>query len=137
MQYWLLKTEPGTYSWDDLVRDRRTAWTGVRNFQARNTLRAMRVGDLAFVYHSGEQKALLGIAKIVAAAYPDATARDGDWSAVDVAAVRPLVRPVTLTDCKASAELRDMVLVRNSRLSVQPVTPAEWRECLRLSGTAA
>ncbi len=127
MNCWLLKTEPSTYSWDDLVRDKRTAWTGVRNFLARNTLRAMKVGDLAFVYHSGAEKAIKGVAKVVREAYPDETASDGDWVAVDIEAVRPLGRDVALGELKKNAELGKMVLLNNSRLSVQPVTGVEWR----------
>lgn len=127
MNCWLLKTEPSTYSWDDLVRDKRTAWTGVRNFLARNTLRAMKVGDLAFVYHSGAEKAIKGVAKVVRAAYPDPTASDGAWVAVDIEAVRPLGRDVALGELKKNAELGKMVLLNNSRLSVQPVTGVEWR----------
>jgi len=127
MNHWLLKTEPSTYSWDDLVRDKRTAWTGVRNFLARNTLRAMKAGDLAFVYHSGAEKSIKGIAKVVRAAYPDPTASDGAWVAVDIEAVRPLGRDVALGELKKNAELGKMVLLNNSRLSVQPVTGVEWR----------
>lgn len=127
MNCWLLKTEPSTYSWDDLVRDKRTEWTGVRNFLARNTMRAMRVGDLAFVYHSGAEKAIKGIAKVVREAYPDGTAEGGDWVAVDIEAVRPLGRDVALGELKKNAELVKMVLLNNSRLSVQPVTGVEWR----------
>ena len=127
MGHWLIKSEPATYSWGDLVRDKGTAWTGVRNYLARNTLRAMRVGDLAFVYHSGGEKAIKGIAKVVRAAYPDPTAPDGDWVAVDFEAVRPLERGLTLGEMKKNAELGKMVLLNNSRLSVQPVTGVEWR----------
>ena len=126
MGQWLLKTEPGTYSWDDLVRDQQTAWTGVRNYLARNTMRAMKAGDLAFVYHSGGEKAIKGVAKIVRTAYPDATATDGDWVAVDIEAVRPFECDVTLGQMKTVSSLREMVLLNNSRLSVQPVTGAEW-----------
>lgn len=130
MRYWLLKTEPGTYSWDDLVRDGETDWTGVRNFQARNNIRAMAKGDLAFVYHSGDQKAIVGVAKIASAPHPDPTAKEGDWNSVNVAKGKPL-GPVTLGDVKAAAKkhaaLRTMVLINNSRLSVQPVTEEEWR----------
>ncbi len=126
MKHWLLKTEPSTYSWDDLVRDGRTAWTGVRNYLARNTMRAMRVGDLAFVYHSGAEKAVRGIAKIVREAYPDGTATEGDWVAVDVEAVRPFTRSLSLGEMKKIPALQQMVLLNNSRLSVQPVTGAEW-----------
>jgi predicted RNA-binding protein with PUA-like domain len=128
MAYWLAKTEPATYSWSDLVRDHKTSWTGVRNFQARNNLRAMQVGDEVFVYHSGDEKAIVGIAKVVRAAYPDTTAKEGDWSTVDLAAVKPLKTPISLAEIKKNAHLKKMVLVQNSRLSVQPVSNAEWEE---------
>ncbi|MEI6510793.1 MAG: EVE domain-containing protein [Candidatus Uhrbacteria bacterium] len=142
MNHWLLKTEPSTYSWDDLVQDKRTSWTGVRNYLARNTLRAMRVGDLAFVYHSGGEKAIKGIAKIVRAAYPDETATEGalrgasgrssgtDWVAVDIEPVRPFERDLTLGDMKKIPALAEMVLLNNSRLSVQPVTAGEWKSII-------
>lgn len=130
MTHWLVKTEPSTYSWDDLVRDGRTSWTGVRNYLARNTLRAMKVGDLAFVYHSGAEKAIKGIAKVVREAHPDETASEGDWVAVDIEAVRPLGRDVTLSSIKQIAACKGMVLVGNSRLSVQPVSEGEWKAVL-------
>lgn len=126
MRHWLVKTEPGTYSWNDLARDKTTAWTGVRNPLARMHLRAMKTGDLVFVYHSGKEKSIVGIAKVARAAYPDETAATGEWVAVDLRAVRPLVRPITLADIKSRAALKSMVLVNNSRLSVQPVTEQEW-----------
>lgn len=126
MRHWLVKTEPDTYSWSDLMRDKTTAWTGVRNPFARMHLRAMSVGDLVFVYHSGSEKAVIGIAKVVRAAYPDETAATGDWVAVDLRAVKPLANPITLADIKSRAALKNMVLVNNSRLSVQPVTEQEW-----------
>lgn len=129
MHYWLLKTEPSTYSWDDLARDKTASWTGVRNFGARNMLRAMQKGDRAFVYHSGDDKAIVGVAEITEPAYPDATAGEGDWSAVTIRAVKPLAHPLTLAEIKKRPALKAMVLVKNSRLSVQPVTAAEWREC--------
>jgi predicted RNA-binding protein with PUA-like domain len=132
MQHWLLKTEPGTYSWSDLARDKRTSWTGVRNFQARNNLRLMRVGDLAFVYHSGDEKSVVGIAEVVREAYPDPTAKDGDWVTVDIAAVRRLAVPVSLGSVKATKALGAMVLAQNSRLSVQPVSAAEWKVCCKM-----
>ncbi len=134
MKYWLLKTEPSTYSWEDFVRDKQTAWTGVRNFQARNFLRAMRVGDRALIYHSGEEKRIVGLAEIIRASYPDPTAQEGDWSAVDIKVVAPATKPFTLADAKNCATLKDMVLVRNTRLSVQPVTAAEGKECLKRAG---
>ncbi len=135
MHYWLLKTEPGTYAWHDLVKDKTTSWTGVRNFQARNYLRAMKRGDLAFLYHSGDEKMMKGIVEIVKEAYPDKAAEKGDWSTVDVKAVMPVKEEVTLGEIKKNALLKKMVLVNNSRLSVQPITSDEWGECLRMSKT--
>ena len=135
MNYWLAKSEPETYSWAQLVKDGRTAWTGVRNFQARNNLRAMKAGDLVLFYHSGETKEVVGLAKVAKAAYSDPTAKDGDWVCVDLSAVKPLTRPVNLTMVKADKLLKDMVLVKNSRLSVQPVTKAEFERVVELSGT--
>ncbi len=129
---WLVKQEPGTYAWVDFVKDGRTAWTGVRNYQARLNLRAMAVGDRVAYYHSGEGKEVVGIAKVVRAAYPDPTAEEGDWSCVDLAAVRALKTPVTLAFIKADAALREMVLVKNSRLSVMPVTTAQFDRLLEL-----
>lgn len=134
MTYWLVKTEPGTYSWDDLMRDKQTAWTGVRNFQARNFLRAMKKGDRAFVYHSGEEKRFAGLAEIVREAYADPTAKEGDWSAVDIKAVASATESFVLADVKKVAALKDMVLANNSRLSVQPVTTVEGKECLKRAG---
>jgi len=135
MNYWLAKSEPETYSWAQLVKDGKTAWTGVRNFQARNNLRAMKAGDVLLFYHSGETKDVVGLAKVVKAAYPDPTADEGDWCCVDLAAVKPLAKPVNLATIKADKVLKDMVLVKNSRLSVQPVSRAEFERVLELSGT--
>jgi predicted RNA-binding protein with PUA-like domain len=134
MQYWLIKSEPGTYGWADLVRDGKTRWDGVRNFQARNHLRAMRPGDLALFYHSVSERSIPGVARVIAGAYPDPTARDGDWSAVDVEPAFPLRTPVTLDDVKRQRGLRDMVLLKQSRLSVQPVTKAEFDAIVALGG---
>ena len=130
MAYWLLKSEPHTWSWDQQKKEGRkgAAWDGVRNFQARSNMRAMKQGDLAFFYHSGEEKSAVGIVKVVKEAHPDSTDPTGQWECVDVAAVADLPRPVTLAEIKAEAKLKSMVLVRNSRLSVQPVTEAEWRK---------
>lgn len=127
MQYWLVKTEPETYAWSDLAKDGRTSWTGVRNFQARNNLRAMNVDDLVFVYHSVKEKAIVGIAKVSKAAYPDATATDGDWVAVDLSVDRAAKKPITLNEIKKIPALKNIVLVKNSRLSVQPVSETEWK----------
>jgi predicted RNA-binding protein with PUA-like domain len=131
MNYWLVKTEPGTYSWEDLVKDKKTTWDGVRNFQARNNLKAMKKGDLAFIYHSGDDKAVIGISKVLKEAYADP--KDKDWVVVDLAIDKKLKNPVTLTQVKATKKLADMVLVRVSRLSVQPVKPEEFDLILSLS----
>lgn len=132
--FWLVKSEPETYSWDDLLADGTTDWTGVRNFTARNNLRKMRKGDEVFFYHSGEGKAVVGIAKVTREAYPDKTAKEGDWPAVDLSPVKPLKSPVTLQEIKANAKLKNMPLVRLSRLSVSPVSEGEFREIVRMSG---
>jgi predicted RNA-binding protein with PUA-like domain len=124
--YWLVKQEPEGYSWDDLVRDQGTEWTGVRNFQARNNLRQMKVGDRVLFYHSGEQKAVVGVAQVAKAAYPDPTADEAQWVAVDIKPVKPLGAPVPLTTIKAEPKLANMLLVRQSRLSVMPVTKEEF-----------
>ena len=131
-QFWLVKQEPSAYSWTDFVRDGKTAWTGVRNFTARNNLRAMRKGDAAFFYHSVTDKAVVGIAKVLREAYPDPTAKEGDWSAVDLAPEKPLSKSVTLEEIKRNAKLKDMALLRLSRLSVQPVTKAQFDEIVRM-----
>jgi predicted RNA-binding protein with PUA-like domain len=134
-QYWLVKSEPGTYSWGDLVRDRHTAWTGVRNNAARLHLRAMRTGDEVCFYHSGEGKCIVGIARVTRPAFPDPTGEAAEgWVAVEIAGVRPLARPVTLAQVKADATLRQMELVRQSRLSVSPVRPAEYALIRKLGG---
>lgn len=131
MNYWLLKTEPGTYSWNDLVRDKKTVWDGVRNFQARNNLKAMKKGDAVFIYHSGDDKAVIGTAKITKEAYPDP--KDKDWVVVEISAKRKLKKPVTLSQIKAIENLSSMVLVRSSRLSVQPVLEDEFNMVIELS----
>jgi predicted RNA-binding protein with PUA-like domain len=136
-QFWLVKQEPSAYSWTDFVRDGKTAWTGVRNFTARNNLRAMRNGDAAFFYHSVTEKAVVGIAKVVREAYPDPTAKEGDWSAVDLAPDKALSKPVPLEEIKKNAKLKQMALLRLSRLSVQPVSKAEFDEITRLGGSRA
>jgi predicted RNA-binding protein with PUA-like domain len=133
-QYWLVKSEPETYSWDDLVRDKHTDWTGVRNYAARLHLKAMRTGDQVFVYHSGDDKNVVGIAKVTKAAFPDTTADEDGWVAVELAAVTPLKNPVTLAQLKADPSLKNMVFVRQSRLSVSPVTPAEFSKLKKLGG---
>ena len=121
MNYWLVKSEPDEYSFQDLERDGRTAWTGVRNYAARNHLRDMVEGDLVLYYHSRKGLEVVGVTRVVKRAYPDPTAEKGDWSAVDLEAVRPLEKPVPLSDIKETAELKDLPLVRIGRLSVMPV----------------
>jgi predicted RNA-binding protein with PUA-like domain len=135
INYWLLKTEPHTYSWDDFVKLKIDMWNGVRNFTARNNLRSMKAEDLCFFYHSGAEPAIVGIAKVVKEHYPDPTAKEGKWSVVDVAAVQPLNRPVTLKEIKNEKSLQDMVLVKLSRLSVQPVTEFEFYKILDMGNT--
>jgi predicted RNA-binding protein with PUA-like domain len=132
--FWLVKQEPSAYSWADFVRDGTTSWTGVRNFTARNNLRAMENGERVLYYHSVSDKAIFGVAEVVRTAYPDPTAKEGDWSAVDLAARDALPKPVTLDSIKANPRLKEMVLLRLSRLSVQPVTEAEFREIVRMGG---
>ena len=131
-KYWLVKQEPEAYSWDDFVRDGLTQWTGVRNFLARKHLRAMRKGDAVFFYHSVSEKAVVGIAQVTREAFPDPTAEEGDWSAVELKPVKPLKRPVTLQEIKAEPKLRDIALLRCSRLSVQPLGKAEFDLICRL-----
>ncbi len=136
MQYWLVKQEPEAYAWAKFVADGKTAWTGVRNFQARNNLRLMKTGDRVFYYHSGTGKEIVGLAKVLRSAYPDPTATEGDWSSVDLGPEQALTSPVTLVQIKADAVLKEMALVKNSRLSVQPVTPAQFQRVLKLSEAA-
>lgn len=136
MAYWLMKSEPATWSWDQQKKAGRKGaeWDGVRNFQARSNMKAMRCGDLAFFYHTGDEKAVVGIVEIVAEAHQDSTDPTGQWQCVDVAAVEDLPRPVTLAEVKAHAKLKDMKLARVPRLSVQPVTPQEWSIICKLGG---
>lgn len=131
--HWLVKQEPEDYSWDDLVRDGSTQWSGVRNFQARNNLQQMRVGDAVFFYHSGKEKCVVGIASVSKAAYPDPTAKEEGWIAVDIKPEKRLPNPVSLADIKANAKLSDLLLVRQSRLSVSPVGESEFEEILRMA----
>ena len=126
MNYWLIKTEPGNYSWDDLVRDKQTYWDGVRNYQARNNLKQMQIGDLCLYYHSVNEKSNVGVAKVVKESYQDPTTEDDRWVAVDVVPELAFAKPVTLADVKADDRLSEMVLVNNSRLSVQPVKKVEF-----------
>jgi len=138
MAYWLLKSEAETWSWDQQKKEGRKGaeWGGVRNYQARNNMRAMRKGDFGFFYHTGEEKRVVGIVKVVKEAHPESTDGSGLWECVDVAAVTDMPKPVTLTEIKATPALKAMVLVRVSRLSVQPVTEAEWRKICAMGGIA-
>lgn len=131
MNYWLVKSEPSVYSWMDLQRDKKTVWDGVRNFQARNHLKAMKKGDWAFIYHSMDDKAVVGIAEISREGFPDP--KDKDWIAVELVPKKALKKPVTLASVKAHPQLKNMVLVKNSRLSVQPVTKEEFDLVLSMS----
>jgi predicted RNA-binding protein with PUA-like domain len=135
MAHWLMKSEPSSWSWDQQVEagEKGTFWSGVRNHLAKKHLKEMKVGDEAFFYHSGEEKAVVGIVEIIKAYYPDPSDKTGVFGMVDVKAVKPLAKPVTLTQIKADPRLKDMVLVRSSRLSVQPVTDAEWKTVLALA----
>jgi predicted RNA-binding protein with PUA-like domain len=136
MAYWLLKTEPETFSWDHQVErgGKGEPWTGVRNYRAREHLKAMRLGDQAFFYHTGDEKQVVGIVEVIREAYPDPTDDAAVFRAVDVRAVRPLPSPVTLKAVKADRRLQDMVLAKQPRLSVQPVTPDEWRIVCAMGG---
>lgn len=138
MNRWLFKSEPSVWSWDMQVArgDRGEEWDGVRNYQARNIMRDMSVGDLGFFYHSQTEKAIVGIVEVIAAAHPDSTDKTGKWDCVDIKAVEKLPAPVTLDMCRADDRLSDMVLVKNSRLSVQPVRPDEWATILDLAKQA-
>ena len=136
MNHWLVKQEPDAYSWDQFVRDKGTSWTGVRNFQARNNLRAMKKGDEVFYYHSVTGKSVVGTARVVREAYGDPTAEDGDWSCVDLIPGQAFPTPVTLEEIKAEPALRDIALLRQSRLSVMPLTSAEAEMLCQLGGLA-
>ena len=127
MAYWLFKSEPGTWGWDDQVKKNAPEqWDGVRNYQARNFMREMKVGELGFFYHSVNEKKIVGIVRVAVACHPDTTTEDARWECVDVEAVKPLAVPVSLEQIKHEPKLADMVLVKNSRLSVQPVTKDQW-----------
>jgi len=136
MQYWLVKQEPEDYSWSTLLKDRRTAWTGVRNFQARNNLRSMKKGDLVLFYHSVTEKHVVGIARVAKEAYPDPTATEGDWASVDLVPVRTLKKPVGLELIKTDSALRNMPLIKQTRLSVVPVNQAQFQRVLKLANTS-
>jgi predicted RNA-binding protein with PUA-like domain len=142
--FWLVKQEPSSYSWTDFVSEGETAWTGVRNYSARNNLRKMRRADEVLFYHSGPPspeatagqatKAVVGIAKVMRTAYPDSTAKEGDWSAVELAPIKPLPRPVSLAEIKSNPRLKQIPLIRQSRLSVMPLTHADFSEIVRMAG---
>jgi predicted RNA-binding protein with PUA-like domain len=133
--YWLVKQERETYSWDDFVKEGKSAWTGVRNYQARNNLRAMSKGDPVLFYHSGESKEVVGIARVAKEAYPDPTATEGDWSGVDLAPVKALKKPVSREVIKADKALKEILLIRNSRLSAMPLTETQFNRILELGET--
>jgi predicted RNA-binding protein with PUA-like domain len=135
--FWLVKQEPSSYSWSDFVAEGQTSWTGVRNYTARNNLRRMEKNDEVLFYHSGEDKAVVGIAKVIRTAYPDSTAKEGDWSTVDLAPVKPLRRPVTLREIKSHSPLKGIPLVRQSRLSVMPLAESEFREIAKMGARMA
>jgi predicted RNA-binding protein with PUA-like domain len=139
MAYWLFKSEPGSWSWEQqkAAGDAGTEWTGVRNYQARNNMRAMKIGDRGFFYHSNEGKEIVGIVEVCALAHPDSTADNPTWECVDIRAVRDVPNPVTLAAAKANPKLSAMPLVGNSRLSVQPVSEEDWGEICRMGGVEA
>jgi predicted RNA-binding protein with PUA-like domain len=136
MACWLMKSEPDVFSFDDLKKagEKGTEWSGVRNYQARNNMRAMQLGDEIFFYHSNIGLEVVGIAEVCALSHPDSTTDDARWDCVDIRAVKDMPKPVSRDDCKLNPHLKDMVLVNNTRLSVQPVTPAEWTEICRMGG---
>jgi predicted RNA-binding protein with PUA-like domain len=136
MRYWLFKSEPSTWSWDQQVAkgDEGEEWDGVRNYQARNFMREMSVGDLGFFYHSQSEKAVVGVVEVIAEAHPDSKADDPRWECVDIKAVAAFPKPVTLDQVKETEDLADMALVKQSRLSVQPVTEAEWAKVCQMGG---
>lgn len=131
MNYWLVKTEPEAYSWAHLVKDKKTLWDGVRNFQARSHMKKMEKGDTVFIYHTGEEKAIIGQAQVTQSAYPDP--KDTEWMVVELSAQKQLKKPVSLAQIKSEKRLKDMVLVRASRLSVQPVNSSEYDLIIELS----
>jgi predicted RNA-binding protein with PUA-like domain len=134
IQYWLVKSEPEAYAWADLARDGRTDWTGVRNYQARNHLKTMRPGDRVFFYESVTTKAVIGLAEVSRAHFSDTTADEEGWVAIEIKPVAPLANPVTLDQIKSDPALKDTALLRQSRLSVMPLTPAEFKKISRLGG---
>jgi predicted RNA-binding protein with PUA-like domain len=132
--HWLVKSEPDAFSWDQQVANRVEPWTGVRNHMAKNNLKAMKRGDLAFFYHSNVGKEIVGVVRVAREAYPDPSAESGDWVCVDMEAVAPMPRPVTLVEIKATPGLADLPLVRMSRLSVMPISPVHWKTLCRMGG---
>ncbi len=136
MNYWLFKSEPGAWSWDDQKKTGKkgTEWDGVRNYQARNNMRTMKIGDQGFFYHSVNEKRIVGLVEVCAEIHPDSTTEDERWECVDIRASTDMPKPVTLDDCKTEAKLKDMVLINNTRLSVQPVTAAEWKHVCKMGG---
>lgn len=136
MAYWLFKSEPNTWGWDDQVAkgDVGEEWDGVRNYQARNNMRTMKIGDKGFFYHSIDEKRVVGVVEVIAEAHPDSKAEDARWECVDIKAIAPFPKPVTLQNCKDDPRLSAMILVNNSRLSVQPVTDEEWQIVCDLGG---
>ena len=135
MQHWLVKQEPEKYPWTQFVKDKGTYWDGVRNYQARNNLRAMKKGDLVMYYHSVSEKAVVGVAKVTREAYPDPTAKEGDWSVADLKPLKAMAGPVTLERAKADAKLTEIALIKQSRLSVMPLRAREFRRVLQLGKT--
>ncbi|PYJ30963.1 MAG: EVE domain-containing protein [Verrucomicrobia bacterium] len=133
--FWLVKQEPSSYSWSDFIAEGQTSWTGVRNYAARNNLRKMQKGDEVLFYHSGEDKAVVGIARVVRTAYRDLTAKEGDWSTVDLTPLKPLRSPVTLREIKGNSGLKGIPLIRQSRLSVMPLAESVFREIVKMSTT--
>ena len=136
MKYWLFKSEPGEWSWKQQVAkgEEGEEWDGIRNYQARNHMREMKVGDLGFFYHSQSDKAIVGIVEVISEVHPDSTTEDSRWECVDVKAVAAMPKPVTISECRSDRRLSEMVLVKNSRLSVQPVTEEEWAIVCELGG---
>jgi predicted RNA-binding protein with PUA-like domain len=135
MNHWIVKQEPESYSWADFVKEGRAEWTGVRNYQARNNLRAMRKGDLVFFYHSGDEKQIVGLARVSREAYPDPTADEGDWVGVDLTPVKNVTKPVTLAAIKADSRVADIPMAKNSRLSVTPLSQAQFGRLLVMAET--
>ncbi|MEC9081571.1 MAG: EVE domain-containing protein [Verrucomicrobiota bacterium] len=133
--YWLVKQEPEAYSWDDFVKEGETYWDGVRNYQARNNLRAMKKGDMVFFYHSVSGKEVVGVARVTKEHYPDPTAKEGDWSVVDLAPAKQMKKAVTLAQIKDQKSLENIALIKQSRLSVMPITESEFRCILNLGET--